>query len=776
MLLRLSEKSKTASRQYRFTIWIGALTLMLGIVLASFFALYQQRASALDHAGLIAQTLGRSVEQTFGSMIGSVQNALFASRDEISRQIQTGKADTVSINTYLTQQTNRMSTIRTMHAANEQGDIVYGPYIHQPAVNIADREYFESLKSHADKDWIVSSAIKSWVSDEWIWSFGTRVNQIDDTFMGVVVAEIRLGDINSMLEKILEGGGPGNLIAIRDERLLLVARHAIGVKNTIQPGITGLSKELRQALNLNNNSGTYFGGASSVDGIQRVYFYSRHPTYGFLTVVGVSIESALTDWRHEVWMFSLFILGALLLVFFFARHLIHTFDRHAFNVEQIAAEQNQSHILEHYDRLTQLPNRLLLRDRLNQALVSSLRTGMQGALLFIDLDNFKTLNDSLGHGVGDLLLKQASQRILLCIRTGDTVARAGGDDFVVVLEDLGEQDSVTAIQAEEMSQRILLALSKPYQLGEYTYNGTASIGIALFKNNDQSADDLLMQADIAMYQAKEAGRNCFRFLDPVVQEKIAQRAQLETELRQALELQQFELYYQLQVDQFGAPIGAEALIRWNHPERGLIGPFDFIPLAEETGLILAIGKWVLESACKQIGRWKNDPVMCDLKVSVNVSAKQFRESDFVAQVEALLRCHAIPASRLKLELTEGIMLDNTEAMIQTMWHLKTTGVQFSLDDFGTGYSSLQYLKVLPLDQLKIDQSFLRNLAVDNNDKIIIETIIAMAKALNLDVIAEGVETVEQKQFLIERGCIHLQGYLFSKPIPIQDFEALVAAG
>jgi len=429
-----------------------------------------------------------------------------------------------------------------------------------------------------------------------------------------------------------------------------------------------------------------------------------------------------------------------------------------------------------YDPLTRLPNRRLLLDRLKQAFASSARSGREGALLFIDLDNFKTLNDTLGHDIGDLLLQQVAERLTSCVRECDTVARLGGDEFVVILQDLSEQTIESAAQAEVIGNKILTTLSQPYQLFTHEYRSSGSIGVALFINHRQALEDLLKHADIAMYQAKKAGRNTLRFFDPQMQETINNRASLENELCKALERQEFHLHYQIQVDNLYHPFGAEALIRWLHPERGLVSPAQFIPLAEETGLILPIGLWVLETACSQLKAWQQDALTRDFVLSINVSAKQFRQTDFVAQVQTAMQRYAINPTLLKIELTESLLLESIEDTIATMNVLKEIGVRFSLDDFGTGYSSLQYLKKLPLDQLKIDQSFVRDIATNSSDKAIVRTIIAMAHGLELDHIAEGVETEEQRQLLQNYGCTHYQGYLFGKPMTIEQFEARLKEG
>lgn len=424
-----------------------------------------------------------------------------------------------------------------------------------------------------------------------------------------------------------------------------------------------------------------------------------------------------------------------------------------------------------YDPLTQLPNRRLLLDRLKQALAASTRSGHRGALLFLDLDHFKDLNDTLGHDVGDLLLQQVAQRLSDCIREGDTVARVGGDEFVILLENLSDQLIEAATQTEVIANKILFALNQPYQLATHEYHNSPSIGVSLFIDYAFELEEVLKQADIAMYEAKKAGRNLVRFFDPKMQEAIRVRTQMEYDLRRALQQKEFQLYYQLQVDDKGRPLGAEALIRWHHPQRGLIAPFDFIPVAEETGLILPIGLWALNSACAQLKAWEQDPVMRDFSISINVSAKQFNQVSFVKDIQTAVQQHAVNPSLLKLELTESMLVDNIDHAIINMVALQVLGVRIELDDFGTGYSSLQYLKQLPLYQLKIDQSFVRDIETDSSDRTLIQTIVAMAQNLGLHVIAEGVESEPQHHFLLKSGCTHFQGYLFGKPVPIGAFEA-----
>jgi|JI6StandDraft_1071083.scaffolds.fasta_scaffold25738_3 diguanylate cyclase (GGDEF)-like protein/PAS domain S-box-containing protein len=436
-----------------------------------------------------------------------------------------------------------------------------------------------------------------------------------------------------------------------------------------------------------------------------------------------------------------------------------------------------------YDHLTKLPNRRLMLDRLAQVQSSNARYGGQGALMLIDLDNFKTLNDTLGHAVGDHLLLEVGARLRNSVRDGDTVARLGGDEFVVILKDLDATQA--ARQAEAVATKLLLRLRQPYRLEipladgamtQRSHDCTSSIGIALFGDQSIAGDELMKRADTAMYEAKAAGRDTLRFFDPAMQQAVAARAAMEIDLRKAIVDEQFILHYQAQVDATGRIIGAEALIRWQHPGHGLVSPAEFIPLAEETGLILPLGAWVLQTACNQLATWSRQPAAAHLTLAVNVSARQFSQPNLVAEILALLDHTGAPPTRLKLELTESLLLENAEEIIAKMTALKARGVSFSLDDFGTGYSSLSYLKRLPLDQLKIDQSFVRCVLTDANDAAIARTIVALGQSLGLAVIAEGVETGEQRDFLLAQGCLNHQGYFFSRPLPLAEFEAALLGG
>jgi diguanylate cyclase (GGDEF)-like protein/PAS domain S-box-containing protein len=441
--------------------------------------------------------------------------------------------------------------------------------------------------------------------------------------------------------------------------------------------------------------------------------------------------------------------------------------------ERKLADQRIEH-LAYYDSLTGLPNRQLALGRLQQALLSSVQNKQRGALLLIDLDRFKLINDTLGHRQGDLLLQQVAARLKQCVLDTDIVARVCSDEFLVITENLGDSMLQAATMAAVLAKKILRKLGEQYELGDWTHSCTASCGIALFGEPSDSVEESMMQADLAMHKAKGGGYNTLCFFDRQMQADLMDATVLEEDMRVALQMGQFCVYYQAQVTGDKQIVGVEALLRWQHPVRGWVSPAEFIPKAEKTGLILPLGLWVLETACKQLALWSRRPETAHLTVAVNVSARQFRDSDFVDRVLATLERTGANPELLKLELTESVLVANVNDIVSKMKTLKATGIQFSLDDFGTGYSSLSVLKRLPLDQLKIDQSFVHNILTDTDDAAIVRMIIALANTLELAVIAEGVETQAQRDCLIEMACSTYQGYLFARPLPVQEFEALVA--
>lgn len=631
-----------------------------------------------------------------------------------------------------------------------------------PNISIRDRRYFLDLSQGAER--ALFGPFKGRNSGIMTYALSRRINNEDGSFGGVVLAAMELAQFqstcwNGQPDAALQGfliNKEGIIIAeCKPPTEVLRGTSAIGQK---------LSSKFPQLSMRELN----------LDGTTRndKYLITAHRVLGYeeLSVVAIlSRENAMSDWRSDQRR-SQFTLAMALLTMFGSFYWIW--------VQMQRQKKNESKIneLAFFDALTRLPNRTLLMDRLRQSMAAGARHGVYGAVLFIDLDHFKVLNDTLGHDKGDMLLQEMAQRLRQCVRKSDTVARLGGDEFVVVLQELHANRSDAAAQTELISEKIRSTLNQTIQLGQLEYRSSASIGATLFVGNQTPIDDLLRQADLAMYQAKEGGRNALRFFDPSMQTLVMERARLAEELRLAIAEQQFVLHYQPQVDHEGRIVGAEALVRWQHPVRGMVPPASFIPMTEETGMILPLGTWVLETACQQLRAWQADPLLAPLSIAVNVSVQQFRKADFVDTVLAVIERTGANPVRLKLELTESLLVDNVEGIVKKMHDLKTHGICFSLDDFGTGYSSLSYLKRLPLDQLKIDQSFVRDVLIDPNDAAIAKTVVALAHSLELGVIAEGVETAAQRDFLANAGCHSYQGYFFSRPVPVERFEQIVQNG
>lgn len=433
--------------------------------------------------------------------------------------------------------------------------------------------------------------------------------------------------------------------------------------------------------------------------------------------------------------------------------------------------EDKIHSLAFYDALTELPNRRFLMDRLSLALTVSQRSQQYGIVMMLDMDKFKVINDLLGHKYGDLLLVEVARRIRKQLREGDTVSRLGGDEFGILIEAVGGNAQQASLKASVVADKICLSLRAPYHIKNSEHISSSSIGVTLFRGNEISAEIVLKQAEMSMYQAKESGRNAVRFFDAAMQLAVEKRATLETDLRLALSSQQLHLFYQIQVDSDRRPLGAEALIRWIHPSRGMVSPAHFIPIAEESSLIVDIGDWVIKIACQQLAAWSQHESTRQLSLAINVSAQQFKKADFVEKIAACLQYYQVDATRLKIELTESVVLNDIADVVSKMYAIKALRIQLSMDDFGTGYSSLSYLKQMPLDQLKIDQSFVRDMTSNQNDAVMVQTMIDLAKNFHLNVIAEGVETEEQLALLKLMGCTVYQGYLFGKPLPIDQFES-----
>jgi diguanylate cyclase (GGDEF)-like protein len=639
-------------------------------------------------------------------------------------------------------------------------------------MNFAYREYFKTAQRNPDPAILHITAPFKTVLDTYVISIFRTIRAPDGGFGGIVIVSVVPEYFSILLESVRYAPDMTTSLAHGDGQLFLTS--------PIQPGANGKDlarpgtfftrhRESGNAVDLYDGN-VYATGAHRLIGLRTLRLVDPPVDKPMVISASRDADALFAPWYRGLFMqASLF--GVMSIVSAAGLWLLQRRYRDQFKERRSADRQIRK--LAFFDQLTSLPNRILLMDRLRQCATSSDRSGSHGAILFIDLDNFKVLNDTLGHDMGDLLLKLVGERLGACLRAVDTVARLGGDEFVVMLTELSADEREAAVQVQAVGSKLVAALSQPYELNGVPYRSTSSIGATLFKGTGTPTDDLLKQADLAMYKAKADGRNAFRFFDPSMLAVMMERTALESDLREAVRGGHLLLHYQAQVVGDGRITGVEALARWPHPRRGMVSPAQFIPLAEETGLILPLGQWVLRTACSQLAAWADRPETAHLTIAVNVSAHQFGQPDFVDQVLATLRETGASPHRLKLELTESLLVANVGQLIEKMSALKAQGVGFSLDDFGTGYSSLAYLKRLPLDQLKIDQSFVRDVLTDPNDASIARTIIALAQSLNLGVIAEGVETAAQRDFLAASGCHSYQGYFFSRPLPLKDFERLL---
>lgn len=660
--------------------------------------------------------------------------------------------------------------IRPIMVIQPDGTVIASSNQRLVGMNLSYRDYFQlALKNPDSRILHVSPPLKT-VLDTYVVSLFRTIPGPNGTFGGIVIVSAVPEYFSSLLDSVRYAPDMLTTIIHGDGKVFLTSppqKGGLTDMNVARPGsfFTRHRKSGRPA--------NVFIGRSFVTGEERMIALrsislTTPQTDGPLVVTASrAVEAIFAPWQKSLYEQSI-VFGVMAVCSAFALLIVQGWRRDQAAERKNAEEKIQE--LAFFDQLTGLPNRILLLDRLKQAITASSRNDSYGALLFIDLDNFKTLNDTLGHDMGDLLLKKVAQRLNACVRAGDTVARLGGDEFMVMLAGLSRSEKEAATQVETVGNKILAELNQTYQLNSVTYRSTPSIGATLFRGHFTAIEDLLKHADLAMYKSKAAGRNALHFFDPTMEAAMTERAALESDLRDAVQGKKLFLHYQAQVVGDGRVTGAEVLLRWQHPQRGMVPPVEFIPLAEETGLILPLGQWVLETACSQLAVWATRPEMAHLTIAVNVSAHQFSQADFVEQVQAVLDSTGADPKGLKLELTESLLVSNVEEVIEKMFALKANGVGFSLDDFGTGYSSLAYLKRLPLDQLKIDQSFVRDVLVDPNDAAIAKTIVALAQSLGLDVIAEGVETALQRDFLASSGCHCYQGYFFSRPLPLKDFE------
>jgi diguanylate cyclase (GGDEF)-like protein len=750
------------ARQVKF-ILIALALVANGLVIAVVgYSLRLSRASYEQRAELLTQNLSAAIDRNVSANIEKIDLALLGLVDELERQSAHGGIDDERSIDFLKRLSARFPEIESIRATDDAGRAWLGPgNSREHPLDLSTRGWFQIQRARHDVGLYATKPIQSRATGGWIVSFSRRYLRPDGSFAGAVTAAVPVEFFRRMLSTI--DVGKQGAVVIRDSDLGLVARLPAYING--QPtvvGSTAVNAKLRTLVDSGVAQATYHARGTA-EGLERTITFRRLNVVPLIVIVGVGSEEYLQDWWNEV-----AVLLALSLVFavitsgggvFFFRAILR----------RSQAEERMLHMANH-DALTRLPNRVNLQGRLEQAMASARRGGRQLAVLFIDLDRFKNINDTLGHAVGDELLKVVAQRLRALLRESDAVARLGGDEFVVVLTDL---PTPAASPSAVLATKIIEELGRPYEVLGHVVHSTPSVGIAVFPDDGADGVLLMKNADAAMYHAKAAGRNNFQFFAQAMNDAAVERLELENGLRDAVTRHEFRLHYQPQIDvASNEVVGVEALVRWQHPELGLVPPLKFITLAEETGLIVPIGEWVLGEALRQLAEWRAQG-MSRLIMSVNISAHQLSGAGFVDMVLSKLAAHDVPAAALKLEITESVAMQRPEVTVALLRELRQRGVGVAIDDFGTGYSSLSYLKQLPLNCLKLDRSFVRDIETDANDAAICAATISLAHSLGLAVVAEGVETTAQFEFLRSLGCDSVQGYFFSRPLPAPECASFV---
>lgn len=749
---------------------------MVGISLQASYAQYHDRAATTS------RNTNRLVAQTMEDEVRRIDLGLRVVADEYARQVASGHIDRIALTAFLRRQHERLPISGGLRLADRDGNVVFGSDKALPAgISVAERGYFTALRDDASLELAISRPVVGKISNQWVLIFARRLSAADGSFAGVVLAPVATEWFERKFAEL--DVGPHGTVVFRGN-----ASREFDMLGRLPPaapagymGQTKVSDQFRANITAHPEEGTYeaFAGA---DNIRRVFSYRAVGAYPLITLVGLSTEDFLAGWWREVVKMALLaaafaVLSALgtAIIVRAIRARTRAFDEisslNAVLATQIAekdealrerraAEEKMDFIALH-DPLTGLPNSQLAEERFRHALAYAERECGKVALVFIDLDGFKSINDSLGHRVGDGLIQEAALRLHGRIRETDTLCRRSGDEFIAVLGGLADADDSAPVLA-----KLAESLQDPMQIGDVELNVTASMGVAIYPEDGRDFETLLKKAENAMYRAKDAGRNTYRFFDAQMNIEVVEQLTLRNDLRHAAARNELVLHYQPQVAiRSGRLIGVEALIRWNHPVHGMLPPVKFIPLAEESGLIVPISEWVLREACCQAAAWITHPALAGIVVAVNLSAVHFKRGNLEQSVTAALEESALPAERLELELTESMLISDADAILDTVKRLKQIGVKLSIDDFGTGYSSLSYLKRFEVDKLKIDQTFVRDLASDAEDAAIVRAIIQMAASLGLSTIAEGVETQDVFELLTEFGCDEAQGYWLARPMP-----------
>ncbi|MEI6116518.1 MAG: EAL domain-containing protein, partial [Burkholderiales bacterium] len=641
-----------------------------------------------------------------------------------------------------------------------------------PSINLSERDYFMAHAANPGMSVHTSAPVHNKGTGDWVFYLSRRVDNSRGEMLGLVLVGVSVEVFSQIYKKVASDIGLGASISLYRDDFMLMTRWPLVEESVGERNLTSATHRAI-AIEGKTNDVVLLDSARLTEGnaLQaRIAAPRKVDRYPFIVTPVITDEAYLRGWREALWWIAGLALISLALLFWCVRWLLHANQRVESELFERRRAQTRVEHLAYHDTLTALPNRRLLSDRLQRCVAACERNPANSALLFLDLDNFKEINDTYGHDHGDLVLQEVSKRLESCVRREDTVARVGGDEFAILLGSLDISWELAAAKADAVAKKITSALARPIPIAGFIHHSTVSVGMTLFGMTPSSVDDLFKRADIAMYQAKTAGKNTHQFFDSQMQQQVEERTSLVNAMRDALANHEFVLHFQPQVRSDGTLEGAEALLRWTCKERGPVSPVLFIPVAEQTRMIEPLGQWVLDMACKTLAQWSGRPDLAHLTLAVNVSSQQFRQPNFVESVLDALERNGAPANQLKLELTESTLAHDLTDVRAKMSRLRQRGLRFALDDFGTGYSSMNYLRELPIDQLKIDLTFVRNITEDPNDATIVRAITNLGLSLGMDVIAEGVETQAQHNYLMSIDCPAFQGFLFGPPMPATEFE------
>jgi len=706
------------------------------------------------------------LELTFDGLISSIDIAIQAAADEIPHLNSDGKTDGDLINRTIALQKERIDHVANIRASDVQGNLIYGQGILSPPVNISDRAHFRTQRDNPNAGLFIGDPIIGRTDQKWGWVFSRRINGLGGSLNGVIYASIPVENINKKFAQIKMNSG--DLIALRNQTGKLIARYIYPDKFASPDEDNGLTKAFADALLLNPKEGSYLSGATNFDGTSRIHSYNHSEKYGFLISVGTTKEYAFAEWRKQAWAVGGLVFIFILLSLTLSKLISRAWVRKDQDITRLKLHKDELQQIAHYDTLTGVPNRHLLADRIEHAISRTRRSGKLLAVCYLDIDDFKPINDQHGHAFGDRVLVMITDQLKRAMREEDTLARLGGDEFVLLFTDIVHIDEVHIVL-----ERLLTASNTPLQVDGIIVSVTASIGVSIFPTDDVDADTLIRHADQAMYQSKEAGKNNYHIFNPNQGRQLHEHRIYQQRLQKALENKEFVLHYQPKVDLIsGEVIGAEALIRWQHPEKGLLSPATFLHYLNGIALESAVGEWVINSVLEQIATWHADGL--SLVISANISADHLLHVDFADRLRLSLdRNPSVNPANLELEILETAALSDLIQAAKVLTRCREFGVQISIDDFGTGYSSLTYLRKLPVDTLKIDLSFVRDMLNDPEDLSIVLSVVQLARVFNRSVIAEGVETLEHGEKLVQLGCRLMQGYGIARPMPAKQIPGWI---